>query len=200
MFYAYELIDKKEQGIVLTWSECKKKVFGEKARYKKFKVRQDAENWLGDNTIWNSYHNKQKHKTIFPKKQLQKGVYFDSGTGRKKGVEIRVTDSTGKDLLPLVCDGLTEFKTLRLDRKKTNNYGELLGLFYALKVAEIIGEKNIFGDSKLVLNYWSLGIIKIKNVDTVELSRKVTELRKEFQGKINYVSGDDNPADLGFHR
>jgi hypothetical protein len=71
-------------------------------------------------------------------------------------------------------------------------------------IAEKTGEKNIFGDSKLVIDYWSKGFIK-KEVgeETVELARKVADIRRKFEssgGKISLISGDDNPADLGFHR
>ena len=64
-------------------------------------------------------------------------------------------------------------------------------------------EKNIFGDSKLVVDYWSKGLIKKDmNEKTKKLAREVALLRQEFEsngGKITLISGDDNPADLGFH-
>ena len=40
-------------------------------------------------------------------------------------------------------------------------------------------------------------------MDTIELIKKVSKLREEFErenGKIKKISGDVNPADLGFHR
>jgi hypothetical protein len=62
----------------------------------------------------------------------------------------------------------------------------------------------IFGDSKLVIDYWSKGFIK-KEVDgeTIDLAKTVASERRIYEskgGEISRVSGDDNPADLGFHR
>ena len=40
-------------------------------------------------------------------------------------------------------------------------------------------------------------------LETVELIKKVKQAREEFEkngGIIEYVSGDYNPADLGFHK
>ena len=75
---------------------------------------------------------------------------------------------------------------------------------YALKLSIKKGIKKIFGDSKLVIEYWSRGFIKRKDlpVATVKLADKVAKLRKKFEsqgGEGGRVSGDDNPADLGFH-
>ena len=64
---------------------------------------------------------------------------------------------------------------------------------------------NIYGDSSLVIEYWSKGFIKKDNVTpkTYELAMKVKERREFFEaagGKISHISGDFNPADLGFHK
>ena len=77
----------------------------------------------------------------------------------------------------------------------------LLFIFISLKT----DVKNIFGDSKLILEYWSKGIGKLGSLDerTVELIKLVKELRITYEqkgGKVFYVSGVYNPADLGFHR
>ena len=63
------------------------------------------------------------------------------------------------------------------------------------------------GDSKLVIEYWSLGKIRKEtsadNPELLALVRKVQKQRKLFEkegGKLLRVSGDDNPADLGFHK
>ena len=63
----------------------------------------------------------------------------------------------------------------------------------------------IFGDSRLVIDYWSLGRFNLKNLETetVTFIKKVTENRKKFEengGELNHISGDINPADLGFHK
>ena len=76
---------------------------------------------------------------------------------------------------------------------------------YALQIAAKEGIKKIFGDSKLVLSYWSKGRVKDNTLsdNAYDLIDEVAGLRKEFEadgGIVNYISGDDNPADLGFHR
>ena len=58
----------------------------------------------------------------------------------------------------------------------------------------------MYGDSKLVIYYWSKGQYNNLPKDTVKLIEKVTENRKNFGGNIRYINGDFNPADLGFHK
>lgn len=65
--------------------------------------------------------------------------------------------------------------------------------------------KKIFGDSKLIIESWSKGYIKEKKIslETVNLAKEVKRLRDEFEkmgGKIDYISGLSNPADLEFHK
>ena len=65
--------------------------------------------------------------------------------------------------------------------------------------------KIIYGDSKLILDYWSKGLFNRDKLEeeTVELIEKVTEMRKEYEkngGRAEHISGDYNPADLGFHK
>jgi hypothetical protein len=64
--------------------------------------------------------------------------------------------------------------------------------------------KNIFGDSKLILDYWSKGFIKKDMAEeTISLANEVKKLRYVFEkegGEIEHISGGSNPADLGFHR
>ena len=91
-----------------------------------------------------------------------------------------------------------------LEKNATNNYGELLALKYALEIAEKLNIKKIFGDSKLVIEYWSQWKMKRKELPhaTVELAGEVAAMREAFEkngGHIVRISGDDNPADLGFH-
>ena len=91
-----------------------------------------------------------------------------------------------------------------IPRNVTNNYGELLACKYALLLALREGITRVFGDSNLIIAYWSKGHIKNEvAADTIALAFEVAKLRREFEaggGKIAHISGDDNPADLGFHR
>lgn len=202
-FYAYFLENENRYGIVESWDECKNIVSGKKARYKSFPTKQECETWLAEGA---NYEKRSELKKEV-KKTLPEGIYFDAGTGRGIGVETRVTDVQGNSLLHFNSHGYTpnEFGNIHLGKEKTNNYGELLGLLLAIDIANKSGYKHVYGDSNLVIYFWSKGIFKRDKLplETVELILKVTELRKEFEkngGNVEYISGDYNPADLGFHK
>ena len=203
-FYAYFVPRAKKQGVTASWTECEKFVKGvQGARFKGFESKLEAEAWLNAGAI---YETKAKHEKRV-RMELEKGIYFDAGTGRGKGVEISVTDEQGRDLLRKVLSpkDINKFGKYSVGRAATNNYGELLACLYALEIATKDGVKKVFGDSKLVIEYWSRGIIKKKDVasKTVELAMVVNGLREEFEeqgGIVSRVSGYDNPADLGFHK
>lgn len=197
-FYAYFVPTNKISGVTDNWPDCDRKVSGKfGARYRAFKTREDAEEWL---RLGARYE-------IREKKKPKAGLYFDAGTGRGEGVEISVTDEKGKNLLHEAVPRkfLNRFGKHLLYSAATNNYGELLAMKHALEIAKKKKIKRIFGDSKLVLDYWSLGIFNAKNIppETAELAETVAKMRKNFEkngGKIARVSGGDNPADLGFHK
>lgn len=198
-YYAYLLLNKNRSGICENWKECEKIVSGKEARYRGFENMKKAEEWLEGGAKYEIRPPKQA-------KKLEEGIYFDSGTGRNQKVEVSVTDETGKDLLQKITPKikLNKFGKHPVP-EATNNYGELLACKYALQLALKAGIKNIFGDSQLVLNYWSKGFINKKemNKQTINLSEETSKLRKKFEnarGKIKFIEGDYNPADLGFHR
>ncbi|MEK7099192.1 MAG: ribonuclease H family protein [Patescibacteria group bacterium] len=194
-FYAYLLPDG-DQGVATTWEECEGYVKGEPdARFRKFRTQEQAELWLVGGADYRA------------KAAVEAGIYFDSGTGRGRGVEISVTDEKGNDLLWKVVpkEKINRYGKHWIFGDVSNNRGELLACFYALQIALADGIKNIFGDSKLVLEYWSKGYIKKEDVDpeTVVLVKRVKKLRDEFEsdgGTLARVHGDENPADLGFHQ
>ena len=180
--YAYYLLDSKESGIFYTWNECQQKVNGKKARYKSFKSETEAQEWLKSGA---EYEKKEKKNESLFLELDKEGIYFDAGTGRGEGVEVRLTDYDGNSLLHEI-----------LDASKINSYGNY-------KLSE--GRTNNFGDSNLVIEFWSRvkynsdGLEK----DTIDLIKRVTSLRAEFEkngGKVKKISGDVNPADLGFHK
>lgn len=194
-FYSYIVPSKRLKGVAEDWAECEKLVKGEVgARFKGFSTREEAEEWLKQG-------GRYEVKSV---KKLELGVYFDAGTGRGEGVEIRVTDEKGKNILHKVLSKkeLTAGKHL-LGKEVTNNYGELLACKYAIEIAMAEDIKRVFGDSKLVIEFWTKWHVK-KEVpeETFKLAREVAGLRKEFEeqgGEVIRISGDDNPADLGFH-
>ncbi len=204
-YYAY-LLRSGESAIVNNWKDCEKKVSGVYgARYKGFVSKSEAEAWLVGGAKYEV--RSPKSLVVSRKLQLQAGIYFDAGTGRGKGVEISVTDEKGEDLLHTILSkkDINKFGKHLVGKSATNNYGELLACLYAMQTAMKSGVKRVFGDSQLVIDYWSKGFIKKDKVaeETVELAEVVAGLREEFEeegGRILRISGDHNPADLGFHK
>lgn len=200
-YYAYRLASGKE-GLCDNWKDCEKIVSGRDARFKGFTSLSEAENWLNGGARYEIRERKPRKE----RKELVPGIYFDAGTGRGNGVEISVTDLSGENLLHKVMpkSKINEFGKHHLGKSFTNNYGELMACEQALKLAIKKNIGKIFGDSKLVIDYWSKGLIRRSEmpVATVKLADKVAKLRREFEsmgGEVGRVSGDDNPADLGFH-
>ena len=187
-----------QAGVADEWEKCRKIVSGEfGARFKGFRTREEAEKWLGLGADY-------KIKIV---KKLEPGIYFDAGTGRGQGVEISVTDENGKNLLhkSIPQNELNRFGKYLLDSDATNNYGELLAMSHAIEIAGKKKIKKVFGDSKLVIDYWSKWRFKKNDLpeETVELAENVSRLRSDFEkrgGAVKRISGGDNPADLGFHR
>lgn len=179
-YYAY--VVENERGILNSWDECLKKVRGKRSKYRKFPSAEIAQLWLDNNC----------------QLKLPSGIYFDAGTGRGF-TEARVTNELGDSLLK---DSNENGNITLLG--ETNNYGELKALELALNIALDSEIMNIYGDSKLVIEYWSKGHIKRSLPDrSVKLAMRVKHLRDIFEskgGNIKHISGDLNPADLGFHK
>jgi len=196
--YGYFLEGENKTGMTDSWEECKKIVAGKKARYKAFPSAEDCRAWLEAGA---PYKKKAEAANLAP------GIYFDAGTGRGQGVEVRVTDRNGASLIKenFYAFPKNEFDNIFLGKERTNNFGELLGLAMALSFAKATGDKFIFGDSELVIKYWSKGFYRGERLDedTVKLIRWVAGEREKFEkrgGKLAHITGDLNPADLGFHK
>jgi ribonuclease H-related protein len=193
-YYAYSVDI--EKGITESWPECQNVVSGiPGAKYKSFESRGEAERWLEAGANYQIKHI-----------AAQAGIYFDAGTGGGNGVEINVADARGNGLLFKVLpeSALSEKGHFKIAGRVTNNYGELLACKYALTIAAQDNVKNVFGDSKLIIDYWSKGHIKKDmGADTIALAEEVAKLRWRFEqagGQLSRVSGGANPADLGFHK
>lgn len=202
--YAFFIIESGEKGIVYSWDECQSIAKGEKCRYKSFRTEDEALKWLESGA---EYENKKEKIEKLSSELDRNAIYFDAGTGRKNGVEVRLTDFYGNPVIDKVVgnDKVNEHGNYHVASSRTNNFGELVGLFAAMKYARKNSIKTICGDSALVIDYWSKGFFNEQNLekDTVDLIRKVSAMRKEFEsenGRIEKISGDVNPADLGFHR
>ncbi len=194
-YYAYSI--GKERGIVDSWAECERIVSGVPgAKYKGFVIQEQAEEWLDAGADYNIKHI-----------GLEPGIYFDAGTGAGNGVEISVTDEKANSLLHKVMPekNINNRGFFLIPEDVTNNYGELLACKYALEIAINEKAKKVFGDSKLIIEYWSRGFLKKDNVSekTAQLANMVKKLRKKFEGHggaMILISGSNNPADLGFHK
>lgn len=203
-YYAFYLIDEDITGITDSWEDCQEKCKNKKSRYKSFKTKKEAKLWLDSGA---EYESKKENIIKLADEQIdKKAIYFDAGTGRGKGVEVRITDSKKNSLFEMIVDKklLNEYGNFVLSKDKTNNYGELTGLYAALKFAIKYNINKIAGDSKLVIEYWSKGIYNDNlDRDTINLILKVKKMSDEFikkGGEIIKISGDINPADLGFHK
>lgn len=202
-YYAF-IIDKENYSkIVTSWSECQSATLGKNARYKSFKTEAEAKEWLKNGGLYED----RKLKIQEAKNNLEDGIYFDAGTGRGIGVEVRVTNRFGVSLLDDIMPEkmINEFGNYLAPQGSTNNYGELIGIFLAIDIALRKRSFKIFGDSKLIIDYWSKGHYNKTSLNekTVDLIKKTTEKRVKFEslgGTIQHVSGDINPADLGFHK
>ncbi len=202
-YYAF-IIDKENYSkIVTSWSECQSATLGKNARYKSFKTETEAKEWLKNGGLYED----RKLKIQEAKNNLEDGIYFDAGTGRGIGVEVRVTNRFGVSLLDDIMPEkmINEFGNYLAPQGSTNNYGELIGIFLAIDIALRKRSFKIFGDSKLIIDYWSKGHYNKTSLNekTIDLIKKTTEKRVKFEslgGTIQHVSGDINPADLGFHK
>lgn len=198
-FYACFYVDENRGEIFYSWEECQIMIENKKCRYKSFKTENEAKDWLNSG---GRYISKKEVQANLPE-----GIYFDAGTGRGIGVEVRVTFKDGKSIIDkyLPEKYINEFGNYRLPTGSTNNMGELIGILIALEIGIKDNILNIYGDSALVINYWSKGFIRKENVNekTYDIAMKVKKKREIFEslgGKIEHISGDFNPADLGFHK
>ena len=195
-----------DTGIEDSWAACEARVLGRNARYRGFTDRAEARAWLDAGA---QYESRSSRKAAARQELPEDAIYFDAGTGRGAGTEVNVTDRQGVPMVHLAQPRfpITEFGTVRLPPGKTNNFGELLGCFYALRIARTTGRRRVCGDSELVISWWSRDRISAEkresDPDLVLLAAHTARERRAFEaegGSLQHVSGSVNPADLGFHR
>lgn len=92
-------------------------------------------------------------------------------------------------------------------KSQQNNGAEMLAMLIGLRIA--VHNRNVFheirSDSQLIVSFWSKKLNDKPGMDSrkKKFILEMIELRKQFEstgGKIVKISGDDNVADLGFHR
>lgn len=216
----------REMGIFENWTECKASV--EKfpgAEYKSFTTKEEALRYLfGEDIIPNK-------KAPVPGLYFDGGTGLSASLDENVA-ETNLTDELGNPLLTKTLflslpENIRFGSFYERDQMKTilfkqadgftNNFAELYGLYLALCFAgNRISQGNafsdpvekerfyhIYGDSELVIRWWSTGHVNINDEKTVFLSKEVMKLRLIYEnngGRIIKISGDINPADLGFHK
>lgn len=206
----YAVVFNGESRLFDNWDDCSNFVKGKSGvKYKKFASEQEANAWIMENLSVKTTFTEVTEKVFDPSI-----IYFDAGTGRGIGVEVRVTDSLGNSLINKIASNssfidlcnrygfiVNDFGNVQLPKNFTNNYGEALGCILAYKIANMLPEvKTILGDSELVIKYWSNGVIKVKNESTVKMLKYLTDLRASSTLELKWIPGSANMADLGFHK
>lgn len=162
-------------------------------------------------------------------KSTMDGLYFDGAMNKTTNGNGwgSVTDKHGLCMISSNISFATDITTLKVvlpnkqnrtvlvvkfnDVKSAQHNGaELVAMLIALRMATANPSliKSIFGDSSLLIDYWSVGRVNKNTLEKMDASKRkmITEcvtLRSQFEkggGKIYQISGNDNPADLGFHR
>lgn len=153
-------------------------------------------------------------------------LFTDAGMNKYTGEYSwgSVVDENGNDIIykfqDLLQDMIIENKFLptgeryiikvKFDDVKTqqNNGGELCALVAGLRIALKTEIQKIYCDSELLVKWWSKGNVNAKTFSKMDENKKkfidnLINLTKEFNtkgGEIVKISGDNNKADLGFHK
>lgn len=152
-------------------------------------------------------------------------LYVDGCCNREIGACASVVDENGVDLIGRYCDFLESQKLMEWFVRKTNpkngrqvyevrfndvatqqnNGAELLAATLGILIALEYDYDEVFSDSQLIVDYWSKKLsTKIKDPKKLEVQKILIELTDLFtrihRGRLTKISGDDNIADLGFHK
>jgi len=156
---------------------------------------------------------------------VTKSIYVDGGQNKLTLPDAYgcVTNNLGEDLLVSNMNYIDDlkFKEVELpigkriciivnfnDCFQQNNSAELMSAIVGLRIA--INSNNkikyICSDSKLIVDFWSK-YLKLETMEKMPLEKSnyvkmLIHLTKTFEnigGKLIKISGDNNPADLGFH-
>lgn len=119
-----------------------------------------------------------------------------------KGMDIKTVSAGGEERKCI----LVKFEGIK---KQQNNGGEMVAILIALRIAsKYPAITHINSDSELLVKWWSKGHIRKDTREAMDpkkiaLLDECVTLRKAFEargGTIVHISGDYNPADLGFHK
>lgn len=160
--------------------------------------------------------------------ELSNCIYVDGGCNKNTKGEAwgSVVNKDGIDLIglyySLLQDMILRYEDLPVGRRvviiakfddvksQQNNGAELLSMVAGLRIANYFYANNypipyILSDSQLLVEYWSKKITAGKSFSPLKEKyiRECIELRKIYErygGSIVKISGNDNKADLGWHK
>lgn len=217
MFY-YAVRNGRNPGIYNTWDECNEQVSGFKgAIFKKFKSYEEARNYV----------NNIENNTVAKEEIIERDgcIYVDGSYGSHThgfGWGSVINGYDGCDLIPychengLINDLNIKPVILPVGRRvvivskfedvtQQNNGAELLSAVVALRLAIFLKTrgiiiKRIYTDSSTVL-HWSKRLNN-SNLDPIKIHyiNELIHLTREFDGTLEKIDGDINPADLGYHK
>ena len=150
------------------------------------------------------------------------GIYVDGACNKSIGSCCSVTDINGNDMIEPYKEFLSHFEFLQGFQTKIhncrtvyvinfsdvsqqqNNGCELVAFCIGLLIATYYKYDVVYSDSDLLVKYWSKkNYTTIKDPFKSKIQRYCVELRQNYEnmgGSVEKISGDDNPADLGFHK
>lgn len=201
-----------QTGIFTEWNMVKKLVTNfPNAKHKSFKDEKEAKEYLNElkdkeeNTIeiyCDGGHNKQTGKEGWGSVVDFKGNCLLS-QHRNLIIDLPIHQSVKlkKDIRDVLISNFTDVKT------QQTNGAELLALLAALRIAIHLNKKVIGCDSNVVLSWTDIKNREVKR-DGMDVRKKqylneANLLREKFEkekGKIIKIKGDNNLADLGFHK
>jgi ribonuclease HI len=224
----YSVYKGKVPGVYKTWLECKQQTNGfSGASFKKFSTREDADKSFSSFNSFNSFGSQVLESSSEKRKDefCEFCIYVDGAHNKRTRDEAwgSVVDQNGNDLVErykhLLDDMVLTTKSLpvgtrtliiaKFDDVSTQqiNGAELLSLIAGIRIAQEIKCLMVCSDSKLMTDYWSKRLkpeTKLKmdplKSNWVEYLIKIRQNFEKIGGKIEKISGDDNPADLGFHK
>ncbi len=200
VYYGVFFPDELDSLIIFNYEKLKTITKDKSNIYKVFGTIFEADKWLRNMEY---YYTEEMEKLL-----KEDTIFFDVGTGRGIGEEVRVSDFAGNSILNKLeeYNGLiNEYGNYNLGKINNTSYGELYGLYLALLIALENNIYKIAGDNQTVINQWSKGeVVETKVLPSeLELIKKVIKLREEFEakgGEVCYINASLNPADLGFHK
>lgn len=206
-------------GIYNNWNDCKKQINGfSGALYKKFSSYEEAQLFLNNGQI--------NELPLFDQNRV---IYVDGACNNftKPYALGSAVDHYGNDLIknfqPLFTDMTLREYDLPVGKRfvimvnfndvvsQQNNGAELLATVAGMRIALYLIKNNyplqyIFSDSNLIVQFWSK---RIKDESAAKMDpnklkyiHELISLRSELEllGCILWkISGDSNPADLGYH-